>query len=353
MPTTNKKLEVALLIDGVRFRFWSRIRMGFAVDGVAIIEFEAPFDPTDAAQREAFRPGGFKPMSVTVDNRVVFTGTMINSPSDTNSGSTTVLVSGYSKPGVLDDCMTPVEDLPSEFKGQNLHEIAEAVIAPFGLEMESEVDPGPQFELVTRKVTQKVWPFLTELAQQRNQVISDTADGKVLFRQSAIATTPVVILSEADGSPLLKVTPQYNLQEYFSEITGYVPVKARAKKSVAYTVKNKFLPDVLRPYSFEVQDVKEGDVLPCVIAKGSRMFANAVAYRVDLDTWRTPTGEFLWSPNMTVRLHAPNNMIYQPYDFIVRTVELNLDSDEETASLGLVMPGAFEGEPPERLPWDE
>jgi len=45
-------------------------------------------------------------------------------------------------------------------------------------------------------------------------------------------------------------------------------------------------------------------------------------------------------------------MIYEPYTFVVRSVRFSKDDSSETATLDLVVPGAFNGEVPEALPWD-
>ncbi|MCP4568028.1 MAG: hypothetical protein GY841_10660 [FCB group bacterium] len=344
--------SVTVLIDGVRFRYWTRIRMTFALDSMDTVELEAPFEPDDPAFREAFRPFTYKPLVVSVNDVVVFTGTMVAVNPGTSADSSTAVVMAYSKPGVLNDCTAPYSALPLEFKKQNLHQIADAVIAPFELTREAEAEPGPAFEKVRLKPTQTILSFLTELAKQRNQVIASTSTGAIIFRQSATATSPAAIFREG-VSPLLRAAAAFNPQEYYSQITGLKPVKVRAIQSNHYTVNNTFLSDVIRPHMFETPDIKSADIKPVVLAKGSRMFANAASYTIDLDTWRTKDSKFLWSPNMTIRLYSPGAMVYNDYDFIVRRVELNQTSDAETASLQLALPGAYEGEPPDRLPWDE
>ena len=82
------------------------------------------------------------------------------------------------------------------------------------------------------------------------------------------------------------------------------------------------------------------------------MFGAMASYSVALSTWRDPAGN-LWAPNTTLKLQAPGAMIYNSYEFIVRSVEFSKDSTSETARLNLVLPGAFSGQIPEALPWDE
>jgi prophage tail gpP-like protein len=349
LTTSN---NVVLLIDGKQFKFWSRIRFSAAIDRFDTIEFEAPYEFNRLEMREAFRPMTFREIVVSVNDNVIFTGTMIDPLPRLTDNESTVVVTAYALPGVLNDCTSSIDNLPSEFNKQNLHEIAEALITPFGLTLAKEAEPGPIFERVSLKPTQTVLSFLSDLANQRNQVIGNTSKGEVLFRQSATATTPVATFRQGE-SPLINVVPQLNGQRYYSEVTGVKPVKVGSKEDMKFTVKNRFLTGIHRPYIFEVPDVVGGDIQPAVFAKGSRMFADSVSYTIDVATWRTPDDKFLFSPNMVVRLKAPGVMINNEYTFIVREVDLDMEKNRETATMRLIMPGAYEGEPPDKLPWDE
>jgi prophage tail gpP-like protein len=80
------------------------------------------------------------------------------------------------------------------------------------------------------------------------------------------------------------------------------------------------------------------------------MFGDVVTYELELNTWRDPEGE-LWTPNTTLLLQAPGAMIYEPYEFLIKSVILTRQAKAEKAKLELVMPGAFSGEQPEALPW--
>jgi hypothetical protein len=46
-------------------------------------------------------------------------------------------------------------------------------------------------------------------------------------------------------------------------------------------------------------------------------------------------------------------MIYNESEFLVRDVMLTRGANKKSAALNVVLPGAFSGQVPERLPWDE
>jgi prophage tail gpP-like protein/phage tail protein X len=341
--------EVAILIDGQRFRFWNRVRVTRSIDTMDTVEFGAPFDADAPGFRETFRPFSFKPVVITVGGTPLFTGTMVAVSPAVENSQKIVSVSGYSLPGVLNDCTSPASTYPLEFNNQGLRDISAALASPFGIAVEFQADQGAIFERVASEPGKKVLAFLTELAKQRNLIISSTTRGKLLFSQSIETGTPVARLQQG-GAPVMAVTPFFSPQEYYSHITGIEPVIVGLAGS-QFTVKNPRLQGVTRPITFNAPDTLDADVKGAVEAKAGRMFGNMASYSVRVATWRDPQGN-LWEPNTIVKLQAPEAMIYNEYAFVIRSVEFEREGRKETATLNLVIPGSFSGKVPESLPWE-
>lgn len=341
--------EVALLIDGVRFRGWSGLRLRRSLDTMDALEFFAPFDSSSAEVRDTFRPFSFKPLVLTVGGSALFTGTLVGVVPVVDATRKAVKVSGYSVPGVLEDCTAPASRYPVEFNKQALPAIARALAEPFGLAVSFTAPPGAAFERVALNPHQSVLSFLSDLARQRGFILSSTTDGALLFQRSAAASRPVASLRQG-ASPVVSVTSQFHPQRYYSHVTGLAPELVGAAGS-QYTVKNPHVSGAVRPLVFTSPDVQGGDIETAVAAKAARMFGNMASYKIQVDTWRDSAGA-LWAPNTTVSLEAPDAMVYGPYDFLVRSVDFHRDSGGETAALDVVMPGAFSGEIPGRLPWE-
>jgi len=313
------------------------------------VEFGAPFDHTAPGFRESFRPFAFDPVVITVGGEPLFTGTMVAVTPTIDNGQRTIAVSGYSLPGVLNDCTPPASSFPLEFNGQGLKDIADAIAGPFGLSVDFQGDQGAVFERVACEPGKKALAFLAELAKQRNLIIASTERGKLLFWQSADAGKPAAKLRQGEA-PVLSVTPFFSPQEYYSHITGIEPVLVGLTGS-QFTVKNPRLQGVTRPITFNAPDTEGADVKAAVEAKAGRMFGNMVAYSVRVATWRDPFGK-LWAPNTTIKLTAPDAMVYGEYEFVIRSVQFERESSAATATLDLVIPGSFNGQIPEALPWD-
>jgi len=342
--------EVAILIDGQRFRFWDKVRITRSIDTMDTVEFGAPFDSEAPGFRETFRPFSFKTVVITVGGTPLFTGTMVAVNPVLENAQKIISVSGYSLPGVLNDCTSPASSFPLEYDNQGLREIATALAAPFGISVDFQADQGAVFERVASEPGKKVLAFLTELAKQRNLIISSSSRGKLVFLQSAESGQPVARLQQG-SAPVLSVTPFFSPQEYYSHITGIEPVVVGLAGS-QFTVKNPRLLGVTRPLTFNAPDTLDADVKSAVEAKAGRMFGNMASYSVRVATWRDPSGK-LWEPNTAIKLRAPDAMIYNEYKFIIRSIEFSRDRATETATLNLVIPGSFSGKVPGALPWDE
>jgi len=342
--------EVAVLIDGKRFRYWSRIKINLAIDNIATTEIEAPFDPDDWVFTDTFKPLSYKPFGVSINDKTFFTGTMVPVNPKLESNSSEIAAGAYSLPGILTECSEPITAFPLELKKQNLRDIAVKLLKPFNLVVDMRGDPGSVFDKVAIKPENKVLPFLVELAQQRGYVISSSEVGDLVFWRAVEAGEPVALL-EQGMPPMTRVEPAVSPAEYYSEITGVKPIRVRSKTSKSFTVKNSFLPGIFRPFIFSIPQGKDIDLEQAVRAKTSRMYANVVAYSVDVATWRDSHGE-LWAPNTVVRLRAPGAMVYDYHDFIIRSVAFEKDKEKEMATLDLMLPGSFGTTEPGGLPWE-
>lgn len=348
VPSPGTPNSVTVAIRGRRFQYWESVQIRRSVDSLDSLTLTAPFEPDAPGFRDTFRPFAFHPVEVFIGGAPLFSGTMVD-PRPSLSDRREISASCYARPGVLVDCTAPASAYPIEFDGADLSVIAGALCEPFGIPTQFDAGAGEAFERIALPPGQKIFDFLTRLAKERGLVISNTRDGALLFRQSAQPGPPVARLT-AGGAPVRSVAPRFSPQEFYSHITAIEPVYI-GLGGAQYTARNTKLSGTLRPFTFELTDSYGATAESAGKAKAGRMFANMASYSVELAGWRDPSGN-LWEPNTTVTLQAPSAMVYEPYNFIVRSVDLYRDSTTETATLDLIVPGAFSGEIPETLPWD-
>ncbi len=347
--SANNENEVAVIIEGQVFRFWESIQITRSIDAMDTVEFTAPFDAEAPGFKETFEPFSFKPLLITVGGNALFTGTMVAVTPNIQNKKKIISVSCYSTPGVLNDCTPPASAFPLEYNNQGLRDIAASLVAPFGITTEFIADQGDIFPRVACPAGAVILRFLIDLAQQRNLIISSSSDGKLVFWQSVDGGSPVAFLSQGN-MPFLALSSAFSPQEYYSHITGIEPVIVGSEGS-QFTVKNPRLQGVVRPFNFSASDTETGNLKTAVEAKSGRMFGNMASYSLKVSIWRDSSGK-LWEPNTTIKLIAPEAMIYSEYEFVIRSIVFHRQRASETATLNLVIPGSFNGKIPEVLPWE-
>jgi len=345
-PNTGSIFE-----SGADFKFWTSVEIVRSIDTFSTVSFSAPFEAERKELREVFRPFSFKGMEVFVGTECVFTGTLVDIKPEKTPDARTVTCAGYAFPAVMEDCTEPPAEVPTEFNKLGLRDIALKLARAFNIGVDFRAEEGARFDKVELTPQDTPHGLLVKLAKQRNLVISNTPEGKLLCWRSIEVGSPVARFKDNER-PLPSVSPSFSPQDYFSELTAFVPAK-NGKAGSRFTELNTFLRKTLRPRSFTVEDTDDADAEAAAKAKMGRMFGNAVSFAIGpIPSWRDPQGD-LWKENTTVTLHAPDAMIYRETEFLVRSVKLNQDADTEVATLELVLPGAFSGELPSELPWEE
>lgn len=337
--------------SGKSFKWWSEFELSMGLDSYSAAGFSAPFDPDRREFRDAFRPFSYRTVQVKIGGELMFTGRMMDIEPDVDAKSQSVQVTAYALPDWLSDNTPPSDLLPLEFNKLDIGQIAKRLTEPFGFGVEFATPLGTSFDKAKCEKDQSIQDFLVELAKQRGLVLSDTPAGDLLFRRSAVTGSPVARLK---GQPIVRIVPTFDPRSYYSELTGFASKKS-GKSGSKWTEKNpRYLGTNLRTLNFLLDDTDSADVPHAVRAKLGRMHGNMVSYVIeDLPTWRDPAGN-LWQPNTTVIVDDPGAMIYGPYEFLIRNVVLRESGNgSRTASLGLTLPGSFDGSVPDRLPWEE
>lgn len=366
--------QVSVTVNGKDVSFWSEIELHLALDAHPVVSLVAPFEPERKEFRKLFVPFSRAPVEAKVGGQLLFTGMLIDVLPQLTPEARYVGVTAYARPAKLLDSDMPHEAVPFEVNDLTLTQIARKLCEPLGIGVVLGSNEGSEFHRVrptkrTRTtnvkvsggagqetITEKgnVQDFLAELARQRGLVMTSTAKGELLFQRSIQPGKPVAKFEEG-VQPLSGVSPQFNPQEYYSEITGVVPAR-RGRRGFSHTEQNPFPPAERVCMSFDLDDTEAADAPAAVKAKMGRMFANMCSYTVLVPTWRNPRGK-LWTPNETVTLKAPTAMVYRETELLIRDVilrETRNDTDSaRTAELVLVLPGAFSGGVPPSLPWVE
>lgn len=336
--------------DGRRFGEWSELELKVGIDSYRAASLSGPWDPERKELRSAFEPLAFPAVTITIGDEPFLTGKVSDVSPSVDAAQASIGVTAYSTAFWLTEICAP-PGLPLEFNGLDLKQIAQSLAgASLGLTVNLDGKPGAKFSRVRCEPDQELHAFISELALQRGFVVSDDAAGELLLRSEGKTGSPVARL---EGQPLGKVTAQFNPSRWFSHITGRACKRAGAQNGSKYTEFNALYRSIFpRHNCASVGDTGSADVPRATKAMVGRMVATAATYTVeDLPTWRDPSGK-LWAPNTTIVVTAPGAMIYSETELLIRQITFKQRADEETATLELVLPGAFGGTLPKKLPWD-
>jgi len=346
--TRDDSDEFTLLINGQQWRHWTEVTLNTHIDEYSQIAFSAPFAYDDEVFRDTFRPREYQLLHLDIGATRVFTGTLIDIVPEISKEQAIIRCSGYSLPGVWADCTMPGERVPHEWRNVDLRHIANEIAAAFDLTVRFLAEPGAKFKQAKLDAGGQIQPFLVDLAQQRGLVISNSRDGAVVFQKSVSPGNPIAKLKE--DRPVVQVVQTSQPQQYYSEITAF-PSAKHGRGGSKFRIKNPYLATAIRPFAFEIEDTDPADAPAAAKAKLGRMFGNTVSYAIQgLPTIRDPQSD-LWEENKTIKLTAPGAMVYTETEMLIRGVTIARNKESATASLNVVLPGAFSGEPPPGVPW--
>jgi len=342
---SKDKNAVGIKIDDVFFSSWSTFSLRSTIDQLQTFMFTAPFEPTKDNFKKIFQPFSFKESFVSIGDEIVLTGTTVSIEPELTNDSNIVNVSGYSLPGVLNDCTPPVSSYPLQFRDMTLKEIAEKLCQPFGITVTFEDDFGPAFKSTLTEPSKKILTYLASLANDRDLIVTSGPLGDLVFKKLKLDTAEYSI--NQDDQSVLSISSSFRPQDVYSHITGVKP-SVIGGTGIPYTVENKRV-DVFRPFTYETTgNVKKADLPSKVEDKARRMYLNAVSFSVKLRGWRTHDGQ-LWKAGTIVEFEAPRVMVYESTKLVIRSVTLRRSAEEgDTTVLELAYPDI-----PEKFPWEE
>lgn len=350
-PVTKIGVDPLSRIESRAFADWSEIELSYGIDSYRAASLSGPWDPFRKDLRIAFEPLSFPEITIEIGDELFLTGWLQDVAPSVDAAQSSVGVTGYSTAYWLTEVCAP-PDLPREYNNIDLKLAAQHLAGgTLGVEVTLDGPAGAKFARVKCDPTDDIHGFLAELALQRGFVISDTAKGGLHFRSEGKTGSPVARL---EGQPIGRISAQFNPGKWYSHITGRACKRSGQQHGSKYTEKNPLFRQIFpRHHCASTGDTGSADVPRATKAMVGRMIASAATYTVeDLPTWRDPKGK-LWQPNTTIAITAPGAMIYEETELLIRSVKLKQKGDEETASLELVLPGAFGGTLPKKLPWGD
>ncbi|PKL40745.1 MAG: hypothetical protein CVV44_03825 [Spirochaetae bacterium HGW-Spirochaetae-1] len=336
--------EIAIRIEGKIYRGFEALtisrNMETCADGFL---FTANYDP-DREESKILDPYTYYKADLFIGGEKFISGEMLKWTPEIESGS--MIVEVRSLPGVTVDCQSL--DMALDYNGMTLRQIAEKVLAPFGLITNFPDGDTDTFVKANRQITDTVFGFLSRLATQKGFIITSGPDSEMVFARAAVDSVPAVALV-AGHYPLIAVTgASFNGSTRFSH---YIAVgQSHGKPAGRSEIMDESVP-VYRPTIFQADDTTPGNISDVAKWQKNRALASSIPLTAHVWGWRTPAGD-LWRENTKVTLHFPRACIFTETEFLITSVNFTKDdSGGNTADLTLSLPAAFTLNDPEVIPW--
>ena len=345
--------EVAIVIDGISFKFWTEATITRSFDSIAdTFSLSAPWFPDNETYREIFKPFSYTSATIYIGGTKILTGFIVTVNTSTAGNARVITIEGYSYAGVIADVNISASSWPAAIDGLDLQQIAEKIVAPFAINIIFDYDPGPAFSKNEKQVIEpdeKIADYLIKLGRQRGFVIGSNADGDLLFRKT---TTEPATVSIFEGEfPFLSSSATYNGQNRYSDITA-IGTETKSGAGQIATISDPELKKngVTRPFVFKATDTNSGGLQSAATAQLGRQIADSVQVDLTLKGFHDPETT-LWEDNVKIIYKSDGDMIYQETEFLVRDVKFNKSPEGATTNLRLVFPESYSGEIKGEFPW--
>lgn len=382
----NLKINDRIQVRTVDFFDSFKLRLRF--DSIAdTFSFSAYFDPKNKFHAETFCVSHFHEAIVEHNGKLLITGYLLGNAFNQSEKKELTHIGGYSKPGVLEDCDIPTTLYPLETNGLSLKQITERLIKPFGLKLVIDADvnkesstnfinaPDPnvdengfiadasaevagviqslslseksqkKIDKANAKESQNIKSFLTDLAVQRNILLSHDASGNLLFTEAKTHQKPIL---HFDGGGLIGTTMSLSFggQQLHSHITIIKQADSDGGDAEEYTIRNPYVPILYRP---KVLVMSSGDNITIqeFAQKALAIELKNIVLTITTDRWEVDND--VVTPNNIISVINPELFIYKKTNFFIEQVDLEGDAKKTIATYTCVLPEVYNGQLPKNI----
>ncbi|PXX26290.1 prophage tail gpP-like protein [Thalassospira sp. 11-3] len=332
-------------INGSYLYHFSDVVVSLALDQVAsTFSFFARFNPDNEQHKEIFKPLSFPKVEIYDDNNtLMLTGVIAVHAFKSQAEPSLVQLSGYSLPGVLEDCTIPVSAYPLESINRSLKDIAEKLTKIFNVSL--FIDPGVQREAAAiyaktvAEPTDTIKTYLAKLAAQRNIVLSHNPKGQLVLFRPDVSAQPVYFFNKDNT---LNMGFSVNGQGLHNEVSIIrQPSEKSGNASLVDTAKN-LLVGAFRP---TVGVLSSGITADTKKAADNKMAAELK--NISLSVVRE--GYLAIVPGQTVEAQNKEIYLYQRTRFVADNVTITKKETGYTTEINLVLPETFTGATPKNI----
>jgi len=375
-----------IVIDKKTVNYFTTGTLTLKLDSIAsTFEFSTYFQCQDKDYQEIFKPLQYKDIEVyNSKNKLIFTGTILNHRFKSTEARELVIISGYSKCGILEDVCVPPDKYPLESTNKSLKDIASQLCGYFGINVvvsdqavsivnskniekrklsDAEYEfidkgaraegfraaPRPKSEFAELQAksksvfgrtsaspTETIREYLAKLASQKNIVLSHNEKGDVLLFQPDYMQKPRYFFTKGNA---LEMTMDFNGQALHSDI--YI-VRQPSDENAGLSTFDRAKNTLVGKYRPTTKIMTSGDDAQTKDAADNELASELKAINLTVELQGLFDEIY---PGEIVNVHNHYIYCYAYNRFMVDTITMKFDAKEDKTTLGLVIPETFTGGP--------
>lgn len=345
------ELKINDRFENRKVKYFNKFTMNLVYNSIgSTFAFQSYFDPNNQEHVELYAPSHFHECTLEHNGELLLTGTILSQGFGQSNKKQMVGMSGYSRPGVLEDCEIPTTSYPLQFDGLSLAAIARRLCRPFKVDVviDDAVSSkmNSSFKVSTASESQNIQSYLAELAKQKDIIMSHNEKGQLLFTKAKTDIPPILEFDTTKGTtPGTTFNFDFNGQGMHSHITVQKQASSEGGNAGQETIRN---PYVVGSFSYRptVKSQSSGDDNETGSA-AQRALANelkGIKLTIKMDRWEVD-GKII-KPNNTITIIAPEIYIPRKETFFIESIDFSGDEKEQTATLNCVLPAVYNGKKP-------
>lgn len=345
-----------LKINGKNVEFFNRFNLSLIYNAVAsAFSFDYVYEPDNPLHKEIFKPGSFFPCTVEHNGELLITGTTLSDSKTFGPTSELASLAGYSKTGLLQDCKIPPSLYPLQSDGLSLKQIAEKLIKKFGIKLIVEnqkattayykdVDEIVKELLSTSTAyeTQSIQEYLTEIAVQKNVLLTHDEKGNLVLTRAKTDLDPIMDFN--GNAPGTTITLSFDGQGMHSHITVQKQADSDGGNAGEFTITNPYVP-VYRP---DVITQTSGSDVDTELVARNALAAELSKIKLTIQTDRWEIGGKIIRPNNTISVVAPHLGLYEKKKWFIESVNFVGDQTKAVATINAVVLEAYNNQNPKK-----
>lgn len=334
----KQKDELTLVIEGSEVMIESG-RLMKAMDTCAdSFNCTFPWEPElDPILDEITAPFSYSECGIYIGGVLVMEGILYDVSQSLNMDGTVKKLGIYSKTANLIDSTV---QKPYEQRNATLLQRCENQCDNFNIDVELDtgVNIGGRFSVVSAKNTDMCFDHLTKLATQRGLLLSNTTDGKLLIIKPNEFDVPVGTLYE-DNPYTFEYKAEFRgrtrFYKYDVVATSSSSIRARVRQSAIdeNVYQDRFI-TFMKPESLP------GEAKNAAEWRKNKSAADALSINFPVNNWYAPNDD-LWLPNTLVTIISSVLSVKDGYTFLIKRVEYIYENNGTTAKLDLIPPSFY------------